>query len=117
MLISMILQFLGLALSLAGVIICLNVDAMFLYDYDGYQRKEVKVEVTTYIQVLACISLFLHCLGCFLTLVNTMLIYRALDHLENSIDRRMKAKNAQNLRTTTSSRNLMLKEQVKTYIC
>lgn len=97
---SSFLQFLGLIIGLVTVIQVLNVEKMYLYEYDYLVNSSVKVDITLYIQIITCITLFFHAMGFLLALVNCMLAYRGLSNLNNRIDRRSQIKHQTEFSTT-----------------
>lgn len=87
---------------------------MYLYDYDSTVGSTVKTDVTTYIQVMACISLTISSLGLFLSLFNTVLASNSLKNLNNKINRRTLGKHVRTMNDDLP-RNLV-KEQMKSYM-
>ena len=87
---------------------------MYLYDYDSTVGTTVKTDVTTYIQVIACISLTISSLGLFLSLLNTVLASNSLKNLNNKINRRTLGKHVRTMNDDLP-RNLVA-EQIKSYM-
>ncbi|CUM47356.1 unnamed protein product [Debaryomyces tyrocola] len=87
---------------------------MYLYDYDSTVGTTVKTDVTTYIQVMACISLTISSLGLFLSLLNTVLASNSLKNLNNKINRRTLGKHVRTMNDDLP-RNLVT-EQIKSYM-
>lgn len=108
------MQLLGVIFSFASTISCLNVNEMFLYDYDSTVGSTVKTEVTTYIQVMACVSLSVNTLGLFLSIINTIFASNSLKNLNNKLSRHTLGKH-----TRTMDSNLPLhleRDQIKSYM-
>lgn len=114
LIISAILQFVGCILSLVSAIKCLSIGRMYLYDYDSTVGTTVKTDVTTYIQIMACISLTISSLGLFLSLLNTVLASNSLKNLNNKINRRTLGKHVRTMNDDLP-RNLVT-EQIKSYM-
>lgn len=66
----------------------LNAENMLLYSYDSDLHISVKTDVTTYIQVVTCLSLLSHCIGVLLAFFNCLLAYLGLLKLANRCDKR-----------------------------
>lgn len=76
------LQGVGLALSVAALVLCLNVPAM-------YQRESaIDVNITVYIQAVAGVLAAAYAVAFALAAACALLGYRALVYLTNGIDRR-----------------------------
>lgn len=90
--ISCLLQLVGLLLSVPTTIYVLNVESMYLYEYDCQLKTSMKVNVTLYFQIVTCLTLVFHCMGFLLALVNCVLAYQGLSNLNNRIDRRSQLK-------------------------
>ena len=71
----------------------LNVETMYLYEYDSQLDTSLRVDVTVYIQVVACVTLFFHCMGFILALANCVIAYNGLYCLTNRVDRRNQHQN------------------------
>lgn len=101
-------------LSLVSTLKCLSVGRMFLYDYDSTVGATVKTDVTTYIQVMACITLTINSLGLFFSLLNAILASKSLKNLNNKINRRTLGKHVRTM-DNDLPRNLV-REQIRSYI-
>ncbi|CAH6723420.1 hypothetical protein CLIB1444_15S00892 [[Candida] jaroonii] len=88
--VSCLLQLMGLGISIPTFIRVLNTENMYSYEYNSTTNTSVKVNITTYIQVVTFISLFFHSLGFINSLINCIITYRGLCYLTNGIDRRNK---------------------------
>lgn len=93
MLISSSLQFIGLLLSILSSVLALNLNNMYLYDYDSNTGKSLKNDVTIYIQVITCSSLAVNATGFFFSLINSLLASQSLRNLNNKITRKSQSKN------------------------
>lgn len=87
---------------------------MYLYDYDSTVGTTVKTDVTTYIQIMACISLTISSLGLFLSLLNTVLASNSLKNLNNKINRRTLGKHVRTMNDDLPSN--LVAEQIKSYM-
>lgn len=85
---SSCLQLIGLIISIPTLIMVLNTEDMYLYEYNSTINTSVKVDITTYIQVVTFISVFFHSLGFINSLINVVITYRGLSYLTNRLDRR-----------------------------
>lgn len=83
-----IIEVIGLLLSVVSVVLCVNTSNMLAFSYDEASSSKVSVNVTTYIQFVTCVVLFLHFIGTILSVTNSLLAYRSLKRLNNKIDRR-----------------------------
>lgn len=87
--ITSILEFLGVALNVASVVFCLNVDVMYLKETDS-TGKVIKVEITSYVQVMACLLLVSTAVAFAFSFLNSLITIRGLSNLRNRNDRRSK---------------------------
>lgn len=85
---STALQVVSLVLQIASLVSVLQVSNMRLYSFDPDSNKTVALDVTTYVQIVAAVSLGVNALACFLALLNAMLAWMALSRLLNQVDRR-----------------------------
>lgn len=104
----------GCILSLVSAIKCLSIDQMFLYDYDSTVGTTVKTDVTTYIQVMACISLTISSLGLLFSLLNTILASNSLKNLNNKINRKTLGKHVRTMNNDLPPN--LAREQIKSYM-
>lgn len=87
LLVSSYLQAIGLSLGIWSTVVGLNTANMTLYEYDSDTRSSIQVDITTYIQVIACIALFFHSLAFMVSLCNTMMCWHTLTIINNRLDR------------------------------
>lgn len=71
---SCILELIGLLLNITSVVISLNVDNMYMFEYDGNIREDRKVNVTIYLQISYLLALIFSTISFFLCVVNMFIV-------------------------------------------
>lgn len=90
----------------------LNTEDISLYSYDSDLHLSVKTDVTTYIQVVTCFSLFSHSIGVLLAFFNCLLAYFGLLKLANRCDSKKRLNSFEFL---TELPDKLFKEEYKPY--
>lgn len=84
--VSVVLKLLDLSLCIYNVVACLNARNMLEYDYDSRLRKMVAVDITTYVQIIACLLVAVSTVSLFFAVINCILAARYLRCLNNHVN-------------------------------